>query len=382
MPHVAPGWEPVAAAFQQNFEDGSETGAAVAIYHRGAKVLDLCGGVFAPGSDRPYDDTTLQLVFSTTKGITAIAVAMCVQRGLLSYTDRVADHWPEFAAEGKGDATVAQLLGHRCGLICPDAPLTLEEVFDWPTVTAALAATRPDWPIGTAHGYHALTYGWLAGELIRRVDGRDFGTFVTEEISDPLGVEMWIGLPESEEPRVSPLIPLPALTDPAMQAMIAQFIGPGTRGGRAMMLNGVIGDDTFNTRQAHAAQVPSAGGITTAAALARIYAATLGEIDGVRLLDEATREAAITSQTPPGEHDLCLLVPTVFAMGFGLPDPFNPYAGPGSFGHTGAGGSMAFAQPRRELAFGYVMNRMMGALSGDPRPLRIIRAAAGVIDAG
>ena len=165
-------------------------------------------------------------MFSTTKGITAIAVAMCVERGLLDYDATVATYWPEFAAAGKGDATVAQLLSHQVGVITADG-LTLEQALDWDTVTAALAATAPEWEIGSGHGYHALTYGWLAGELVRRVDGRSLGTFVADEIVKPLGVELWIGLPESEEPRVSPVIPAeqPADLDPAIKAAIEAMLG-------------------------------------------------------------------------------------------------------------------------------------------------------------
>src|SRR3954470_13040681 len=169
---VAPGWEPVRAAFEKNFELGEEVGASAAVYHRGQRVVDIWGGDFIAGDERPYDDSTLQLMFSTTKGIVAIAVAMCAQRGLLDYDAKVANYWPEFAAHGKGDATVAQLLSHQCGLIAPDAAVTLADALDWKTITSMLADTKPDWPIGTAHGYHALTFGWLAGELIRRTDGR------------------------------------------------------------------------------------------------------------------------------------------------------------------------------------------------------------------
>lgn len=350
------------------------------------KVVDLHGGSFDTSSDRRYDDHTLQLVFSTTKGITAIAVAMLVQRGLLSYDDAVAEHWPEFAAHGKHDATVAQLLSHQCGLIAPDAETSLEEALHWDTIVARLADTRPDWPIGTGHGYHALTYGWLAGELIRRVDGRSPGRFVAEEIAGPLGIELWIGLPDDEEDRVSPLVGVPISSkndDPAVQAMLEMFIGPTTRGGRALFLGGAFaGDHTFNRRDVHAAQIPAANAITNAAALAKVYAATMATVDGVRLLDDRVRDVARATVTPDGEGDLCLIMPTTFGMGFMTHGPFTVFAGPGSFGHPGAGGSVAFAQPERDLAFAYVMNTMSSNLAGDLRAQRMIDAAASVVDAG
>ena len=381
---VEPGWEPVRSAFEKNFELGEEVGAAAAVYHCGHKVVDIWGGSFDATGQRPYDDSTLQLMFSTTKGLVAIAVAMCVERGLLDYHEKVATYWPEFAAKGKGDATVAQLLSHQCGLIAPDGEVTLGDALDWKTITAMLADTAPDWPIGSGHGYHALTFGWLAGELIRRTDGRSPGQFLADEIAAPLGIDLWIGLPESLEPRVSPIIARPlnqVSDDPAVQAMLEMFLGPGTRGGRALFLNGAFAvNDVFNQREVHAAEVPAANGIGTAAALAKVYAATLTTVDGVRLLSDETRDRARATITPPGEPDLCLVMPTTFGMGFMTHGMFTPYSGPGSFGHSGAGGSNAFAQPERQLAVAYVMNKMAANLAADARAQRISDAAAAVAD--
>jgi CubicO group peptidase (beta-lactamase class C family) len=378
---TAPGWEAVADVLRANIDSGEDTGASVAVYHRGACVVDIAGGSFTPDGGE-YDGSTLQLVFSTTKGITAIAVAMCVDRGLLDYDASVATYWPEFAAAGKGDATVAQLLSHQLGLFTVDG-LTLEQALDWDTITAALAAKEPEWAIGSGHGYHAVTYGWLAGELVRRVDGRSLGTFVAEEIAKPLGVELWIGLPESEEHRVSPVIPSeqPADLDPAIKAAIEAVLGPDSRGGRALSVSGAFPMDAFNTRQVHAAEVPAANCITTAAALAKVYAATLGPVDGVQLMETATRDRARAQITPPGEIDLCLMMPTTFGLGFMVHGEFTPYAGPGCYGHPGAGGSVAFASPERDLAFAYAMNRMATNLAGDTRAQRLTDAAVAAADA-
>ncbi|HSB86141.1 MAG TPA: serine hydrolase domain-containing protein [Ilumatobacteraceae bacterium] len=376
---VAPGWEAVRHAFHHNFTDDEEVGAAVAVYHRGCKVVDIWGGSFDASGERPYDDSTLQLVFSTTKGIVAIAVAMCVERGLLDYDEKVATYWPEFAAQGKGEATVAQLLSHRCGLICPDAPATLADALDWKTITAMLADTKPDWPIGSGHGYHAVTWGWLAGELIRRVDGRSPGQFIVEEIARPLGVEIWIGLPEALEPRVSPIIARrlsEAHPDPGVQAMLATFFGPGTRGGRTLFWNGVFDSgDIFNRRDVRAAEVPAANCVTNARSLAKIYAATISAVDGVRLLSDRVMERGRAATSPDGEPDLCLVVPTTFGMGFMTHGVFSPYSGPGSFGHPGLGGSTAFAHPERGIALGYVMNKMASNLINDSRAQRLTDAA-------
>ncbi len=371
----------MADVLRDNIERGDDLGAAVAVYHRGRPVVDLAGGAFEPdGAD--YDQRTLQFVFSTTKGITAIAVAMCVERGLLDYDATVASYWPEFAAEGKGEATVSQLLSHQLGLITVDG-LTLEQALDWDTMTTKLAASAPDWPIGSGHGYHALTYGWLAGELVRRVDGRSLGTFVADEIARPLGVELWIGLPESEESRVSPIIqpPPPSDLDPALKALIEAFRAPGGRAHRSLTLSGTFdGEDVFNRRDVHAAELPAANCITNAKALATVYAATLGPVDGVQLMGDAVRERARSKITPEGEPDLCLMVATTFGLGFMVHGPITAYAGPGSYGHPGAGGSVAFAQPERELAFAYVMNTMADNLAGDLRAQRLIDTAAAIAD--
>jgi CubicO group peptidase (beta-lactamase class C family) len=381
---IAHGWQPVADVLAASIERGDDLGASVAIYHRGQCVIDVAGGAFEPGSQRAYDRDTLQLVFSTTKGITSIALAMCVERGLLRYDEKVSTYWPEFASSGKGEATVAQLLSHQCGLITIDG-ITLQEALDWDTVTDRLAGGVPEWPIGSGHGYHALTFGWLAGELVRRADGRTLGRFVADEIAGPLDVDLWIGLPEDEEHRVSPLIgglgaPGDDL-DPDVKAMIDRIIGPETLGGRALSLSGAFsGDGIFNRRDVHAAEIPAANAITNAAALAKVYAATLTAIDGVRLIDAETRDVARAQLTPHGEPDLCLMMPTTFGMGFMTHGLFTPYAGPGSYGHPGAGGSVAFAQPERDLALAYAMNTMSPNLAGDLRAQQLIEAAIAIID--
>jgi CubicO group peptidase (beta-lactamase class C family) len=393
---VAPDWEPVHEVFTQTIDSKQDVGAAVSLFHRGQCVIDLVGGYFDKESTKPYDHDTLQLVFSTTKGVTAIAVAMCVERGLLSYQEPVALFWPEFAAAGKEHATVAQLLSHQVGLYTVDGPITLAEALDWNIVTQRLAATAPAFPIGSTHGYHALTFGWLAGELIRRVDGRNIGRFIAEEIANPLGVEIYVGLPELLEPRVSPLNtgwpratnePAPTQTmDPAVKEFMDKILGPNTLGGKALSLNGAFSvAGGFNRREIHAAEIPAANGITNARSVAKMYAATMGEVQGahgpVRLVSPETMIAMSTTVTPRGEADLCLVIPTSFGMGFMTHNDFIPYSGPGTFGHPGAGGSMSFADPSRDMSFSYVMNRMGEALVGDQRSARLIAAAVRCADA-
>jgi len=391
---VASGWEPVREVFMQTIESYQDVGAAVSLYHRGKCVVDLVGGYFDAKPSKTYDHDTLQLVFSTTKGVTAIAVAMCVERGLLSYEEPVALFWPEFAEAGKDHATVAQLLSHQVGLYTVDGSITLGEALDWNAITQRLAATAPLFPIGSTHGYHALTFGWLAGELVRRVDGRSIGRFITEEIANPLGVEIYVGLPEHLESRVSPLnTGWPRLVDeraptvdPAAKKMKEQATGSGTPGGNALSLNGAFSvPGGFNRRDIHAAEIPAANGISNARSLATMYAATMGEVHGahgpIRLVSPEMMIKMSTTVTPCGEADLCLVMPTSFGMGFMTHNESIPYSGPGTFGHPGAGGSMSFADPAREMSFSYVMNKLSDTLVGDQRSARLIAAAVRCADA-
>ena len=390
---IAPGWEPVGETFSQTIESRQDVGAAVSLFHHGQCVIDLVGGYFDTQSPKPYEHDTLQLVFSTTKGVTAIAVAMCVERGLLSYDEPVAMFWPEFAAAGKEKATVAQLMSHQVGLYAFDSPVTLAEALDWNLMTTRLAATAPAFPIGSMHGYHAMTFGWLAGELVRRVDGRNIGRFIAEEIANPLGVEIYVGLPERLEPRLSPLNtgwpravgdPPPTI-DPKEKELLDQITGPGRPGEKALYLNGAFSvSGAFNRRDVHAAEIPAANGISNAKSLAKMYAATMGNVEGargpVRLVSPKTMHQMSANVTPQGEPDLCLVIPTTFGMGFMTPNRFIPYSGPGTYGHPGFGGSISFADPARDMSFSYVMNKLGRAIVGDDRSSRLIAAAVRASD--
>jgi CubicO group peptidase (beta-lactamase class C family) len=385
------GWEAVADAVRANFGGGKELGCGVAVYHRGRLVVDLVAGWADAERNVPYSHDSLQVVFSTTKGITATAVAMCVQRGLIDYSEPVSHYWPEFAAHRKHDITVAQLLSHQAGLYTIDATLALHEILDDAVIAAALADTTPRWEPGTTHGYHALTFGWLAGELLRRTDGRDIGRFVAEEMSAPLNAELHIGLPPMLHGRVALLSQgggkdkkaSEAETPEAkqMRELLERFMGPDTPGGQALSLSGMwTGEGLFNRPEVLSAQVPAANAATNARSLAAMYASLQHPINGVRLLDDATRVAASALQTPAGEADKCLIVPTSFSMGFMNHSAFTPYAGPGSFGHPGFGGSVAFLQPERELSFAYVMNKLAANLAGDTRAQNLIDAATACAD--
>ena len=372
---VEPGFEAVRDAFVRNFTEHGELGAEVAVHLNGRKVVDLWGGIADAATGRPYDDRTLQLVFSTTKGATAVCVALLAQRGEIDYDAKVADYWPEFAAAGKADMPVHFVMSHRAGLPVIDRKLTAEEVFAWTPLVEALAAQEPIWEPGTAHGYHAVTYGHLAGELVRRISGKGIGAFFADEVAKPLGLDFWIGLPESEESRVAPLVPAPP-PPPEMVEMMAQFIGPDSLAGRALSLEGafaVTGDEMiFNTRAMHAAEIPAANGITNAASLSRMYAACISEVDGIRLLTPET--VAKVSETQTSGPDKCLMLESTFGLGFMTSGVMTPMLGPSSIGHAGAGGSLGFADADSGIGFGYVMNQMQMNLAGDPRPAGLIEA--------
>lgn len=369
---VDEGFGAIADAFAENFEQRGELGAAFSLYADGVKRADLWGGIANGRTGQEWTQDTLQLVFSTTKGATAICVAQLVEQGALSYDDPVATHWPEFAANGKGDVTVGQMMSHQAGLIAVDAPVTFDEIMAVTPVVEALQDQAPMWPPGTTHGYHAITYGWLAGELVRRVDGRRISEFFQDEVVKPLGLEFWIGLPESEESRVSRIELAPPPKDPEAVAAMMQVLGPGTNGYRALSIDGKIsmaGDNHFNSRAVHATEMPGANGITTARSVARMYAATIGEVDGVRLLAPSTVDAARAERV--SGPDLTLIKPTRFGAGFWLHNVSTPMIQDGSFGHPGAGGSLGYANPELGIGYGYVMNQMGGDVAGDPRTIAL-----------
>ncbi len=370
--YVAEGFEKVADAFAANFTEHDELGAGFALHVDGELRVDVHAGVAVRRDGTPWTDRTLQLVYSTTKGVAAICVGLLRDRGEVDFDEPVATYWPEFGVHGKDRLTVGQMMSHQAGLPAIDAELTFEEVMDVEPAVEALAAQAPLWEPGTTHGYHAITYGWLVGELVRRVDGRRINQFLQEEVCEPLGVEFWIGLPEREDDRVARLEPAPLPTDEAELARMIERAGPGTLGGRALFLDGLFAPGSahgFNDRAVRATEMAGANGITNARSLSRIYAATVAEVDGVRLLSGETVEA-MRAERVRGP-DACLLDETRFGVGFWLDNDVAPMLGPGSFGHPGAGGSLGYADPETGVGYGYVMNQMGGGIAGDPRTIAL-----------
>jgi CubicO group peptidase (beta-lactamase class C family) len=347
--HVEPQFGPVLDAFVANFERGSEVGAAIAVYHRGSLVVDLAAGMRDRTSDTPYTRETLQAVFSVTKGMTALAANMMVDQGNLDLNAPVASYWPEFAQAGKSTIPVEWLLTHRSGVLGLDRKISLEELLDWEFVVKLLAAQAPDWEPGSQHGYHSLTFGFLVGEVIRRVTGWSVGQYLAREIAGPLDADLFIGLPKNEEARVAPAL-LPQV-DQSKQVLADS--GPyATR-----VLNWVVPAVTpaaMNRRDVRAAEIPAANGIANARSLARVFASMVGPVDGFRCLSsEGMKRARREQWRGP---DVVMGVDNAVGLGFLLPTRWCPLGGPGSFGIAGFGGSRAWANPELELAFAYLPN--------------------------
>jgi CubicO group peptidase (beta-lactamase class C family) len=369
MPEIngetAPGFDGVRAALAANLADGQQGGAAVSAYLHGRKVVDLWGGIADPQTGRRWERDTLQVIFSTTKGVTAACALLLAQRGELDLDAPVVDYWPEFAANGKDRVLVRWLLTHQAGLPVIDHPITPAQAIAWEPMVTALAAQRPTWEPGTDHGYHGHTYGWLVGEVVRRVTGHSIGTLLAEEIAAPLDLDLWIGLPEAEHHRVSRIISVPidlealaridvdAFPEPVREQMAA-FADPTSLTMRTITVVTPLLNHDDPVEQS--AEMPSTNGICTARALARFYAALIGEVDGHRILTPATLAAATTEQS--SGVDRVLRVPSRIATGFGLPTPDKFWYSPAAFGFGGYGGSLGFADPETGLAFGYVMNHI------------------------
>ncbi len=362
--HVAPGFERVRDAFAQNFSEGLEIGAGFGVFRDGELVVDLRGGHADRAHTRPWRADTLVNVYSTTKGLASLCVALLVDRGQLDYAATVASVWPEFAAAGKGALTIAQLLSHQGGISGLITPTALRDYASWEEICRRLAAQAPLFEPGRS-GYHAMTHGFLAGELVRRASGRTLGRFFAEEVAQPLGADAWIGLPESEDARAAEIAAPPA--GPKLPP-------PEHPAARAALMNPPLEPEVPNQRWWRAAEIPAANGQASALALARIYAALArgGELAGRRLLSARTLAEA-TRERVRGV-DLVLQIPMRWGAGFILNDGviYGPNAN--SFGHSGWGGSFACADPEAKLGIGYAMNQMYANLQGDPRSLRLLAA--------
>ena len=357
-----------------------EVGASVAVTLEGRPLVDLWGGYCDEERAQPWQRDTLVNVWSVTKGMTALCALRLVERGELELDAPVARYWPEFAANGKAEIAVRQLLNHRAGLAAVRKPLAPETIFDWDAMCQALVEQEPWWPPGTQHGYHAATFGWLVGELVRRISGKSLGTFFRDELAGPLDLDFHIGLDEVHDRRVAPLTAV-AQPEAADTRALGEAILKDPQGlvVRALMNPpAVLLPGSTNSRAWRGAEMPALNGHGTARALARVYGALAcgGELDGHRVLSPDTIEAA-RHQESYGP-DLVLHVPTRFGLGFMLSQPDRPDGrfgpNPASFGHPGAGGALGFADPEARLGFGYTMNGMGQNILTDPRAAHLLDA--------
>lgn len=382
---VDEGYGKVADAFRRNLSSGQEIGAAVAVYRDGRKVVDLWGGYRDGNTRAPWQQDTLVNVFSTTKGIASLAVAVAASRGYLCYDAKVTDYWPEFAQAGKEEVTVRQLLAHQAGLPVVKPPLTLQELADPPKMSAKLAAQVPAWTPGTRHGYHGITLGWYEGELIRRTDpaGRTLGRFFADEIAGPLGLDLYIGLPDSvDRGRVAfldawsfPRLLLHLNTMPR-RFVLALFNPFDLAAASLTVAKGVQGLGLFNRDELRVVEMPAVNGTGTARSIAKLYgsAATGSPQLG---LTPATLQALHKPALPPtkGLRDKVLHVDTTFSLGFNKPIPMCVFgSSENAFGTPGAGGSFGFADPDTGIGYGYVMNKLGFHLMSDPRELALRNA--------
>ncbi|MFF4900834.1 serine hydrolase domain-containing protein [Streptomyces sp. NPDC001068] len=377
---VAEGFEPVRDAFASNFELLGDRGAAITVYRDGHRVVDLWAGARdfdGDAAEAPWEHGTAQIVRSATKGVAAAVLLLLGQRGELDLNAPVGDLWPEFKAAGKERTLVRHLLAHRAGVPVLDRPLTPAEAADPDLGAAAVAAQAPVWEPGTDHGYHAQTYSWLTGELVRRVTGRSVGEWIADEIAGPVGAGLWLGLPEDERGRVGRVGPVEApeaagtLRTRPKRSVSEAYADPGSLTRRAFGAISPLPDE--NDPAYRAAALPASNGIATADGLARFYASLIGEVDGgTRLFTPETVELARGEQA--AGPDRVLVVSTRFGLGYMLHGSASPLLSPASFGHPGRGGALGFADPGSGIALGYVTNGFRRSVTADPRAQALVRA--------
>lgn len=367
--HVAAGFEPVRVAFEANFRRHNECGAALHIVIDGEPVVDLWGGSADQAQTRPWEADSLVNVWSTTKGWLALAMHRLADQGLIDFDAPVARYWPEFAQHGKEAVLIRHVLTHTAGLPAPTDRVPDEALYDWGAMTTALERSRLWWEPGTQCGYHAATFGWLNGEIVRRVAGVSIGRYLRDEIASPLGADVAIGLDASQQGRVAETLQPSRLGRLMFNVMFTTGGGPR----RAAFTNPPRPFNAVNTKRWREAEIPSSNGHASARGLARLYTplALDGSCDGVRVLSAAAARLAGCEQVRM--KDVVTTTEMRRTLGFMLPEPALGDPRPQSaFGHPGMGGSLGFADPAHRLAFGYVMNRMVVGL--DPRAMDLCKA--------
>jgi CubicO group peptidase (beta-lactamase class C family) len=383
---VASGFEPVRAAFLENFTRRKELGAACCVWRRGEKVVDLWGGVRNRRTREPWQEHTMVLVHSATKGLAAMTLAVAHARGWLDYEERVAAYWPEFAQAGKDKMTVRQLLAHQGGLHAFDEPVDRSVVADPDRLAGVMARQKPAWPPGERQAYHAISLGFYQGELIRRVDPehRTLGRFFQDEIALPLGLDFYIRLPDDVPNARLATLEQPSLTARLLGLPVRLQLDALNR--RSHLYRSLVANPgtalSYDAERIYAREfeVPSGGGVGTARAIARAYGVFATGGHELELCPETLR-LLMAPAVPPlyGFHDECLKGEAQFALGFMKPSPTWPFGRRTSFGSPGAGGSLGYADPEAGIGYAYVTNRMGTALTGDPRDVALRAALASVV---
>lgn len=373
---VAPGFENVKAVFKANWNE-IEVGASYSVVHKGETVVDLWGGYQDRDCTRPWEKDTLVNVYSTTKGMGSLAVAILADEGKIDYDALVIDYWPEFGAEGKDKVTVAQLLSHQAGVCGVTEKITVEDLYDWEKMVRLIAAQKPHWEPGTSAGYHAVNWGYLAGELMRRITGKTLGTYFLEKVAKPLGADFFIGLPDSEMNRVSDMIgpnharilPKPTPSDgppaqsPPFYAIALQ--NPAIRP--------YADASSYAWRKA---EIAAANGQGNARGIARVYGACAngGQIDGIRIISNAGIDAAVKEEVDETVIDLVVGGPMRRGRGYILNTGGSYGPSADAFGHGGAGGSNGFADRENNIGIGYAMNQMQPNPTAIPRSRLLVDA--------
>ncbi|MBA3069950.1 MAG: beta-lactamase family protein [Hyphomonas sp.] len=364
-------YAPVRAAFESNFATGQENGAAFCMTVGGEMVADIWAGSADEAGTRPWEQDTIVNVYSTTKTMTALTALLLADRGELDFAAPVARYWPEFAANGKADVTVAQLMSHSAGLSGWKEPLVREDLYDWEKATSLLAAQAPYWTPGTAPGYHAMTQGFLVGEVVRRVTGMSLGTVFRKELAEPLGADFHIGLPATEDHRVADLTPPPP----------GSGIGQGQSDPLVtnMASNPPINPLDTRTRAWRGAEIPAAGGTGNARSVAAVQTvmANGGFANGKQILSEAGCRKALELQIEG--NDLILGIPVRYGMGFGLAGGAVPFPNPNTIYWGGYGGSLVVIDMDARATYAYAMNKMAATTTGDMRAFTILMAAWGAM---
>lgn len=375
---VADGFEKIQKTFQEIISQAPDSGAAISIWHKGKNVVNLWGGLADKDAKKPWQQDTKVVVFSCTKGLMSLALAQLFQDKKITYQDLVSKHWLDYAYAGKDATTIRDLVAHRAGVPFFQDDIEFDQVINWDYMVSKVEQEPAMWVPGSEYAYHALTHGWLTGELIRRVSGMSPGEYLAQKISSPLKADTWLGLPPALEDKVAVSYPSEDLS-----SFFVDLKNQNTHAGnfliRSLDLGGALPVDLagagvgFNTAAVHQAQIPGAGGISSAHGISKIWSSVVHETDGVRLLSDETVNF-VTKVQSEGKPFTDLEPPYgKFGMGFQLDSEARRYLTNSSFGHDGAGGQCAFADPENKIGFAFVTSEMRGGVIEDDRATRLIK---------